>query len=558
MQRKLKSFWAFLFFLSIMVMCLSAPIPLCVAQGPEEIAYDDGVFESNRGYEPSWYQAVKFSIPPDGSPVWLIAAKFYIFAGDNNFTVHVLGSDASTELVTPFETAPGHKTTEWYEVDLPFEHIVTGDFYIAVEYLHNDPFLGYDTTNPDGRSFYGKPGNWSPFSDGDLGIRAVVLCGMPAIKQEFEWVESSGTFQTVNIFLTTRVRDALADMDEVLMSGPPLDGATLKIGDVNDARAEAVVERYDNIQYHYANGSNLPYHYNPVVKINLTNGWNITIESDYIECGNTITMVSPSGKISYVYGDPHLLQANGTQQQELAAPGNYIFDLEDGYILDLECMKMHEGFSIITKLNLTGPNDYTLIYGRNNDVRISGGTPGSPVLLTAGRAVQPETMEEQIKFIWDRGLLTNLTAVSEEALSAAGKPSLMFPYGFFSFNITELEAGEAVSLNLTLPYNIPSTAEYWKCPDGEGVDLSSQLGDNDGDNLLTLTLTDGGLGDDDGEADGLIVDQGGPGWPFPIDSEPVGGVIIPVDVPSLFTPYIIIVIVIAAAALGLIAAYKKH
>jgi hypothetical protein len=181
MRRKLKSFWAFLlFFLSIMVMCLSAPVPLCVAQAPEEIAYDDGVFESNRGYEPPWYQAVKFSIPSDCSPVRLTAAKFYIHSGDNNFIVHVFGSDGSTELVTPFETAPGHKADEWYEVDLTFEDIiVTGDFYIAVEYLHNDPYLGYDTTNPDGRSFYGSPALWLPFGDGDLGIRAVLLCGMP-------------------------------------------------------------------------------------------------------------------------------------------------------------------------------------------------------------------------------------------------------------------------------------------------------------------------------------------------------------------------------------------
>ena len=35
--------------------------------------------------------------------------------------------------------------------------------------------------------------------------------------------------------------------------------------------------------------------------------------------------------------------------------------------------------------------------------------------------------------------------------------------------------------------------------------------DDDGDNVLTLTLTDGGLGDDDGLPNGEIVDLGGPG-----------------------------------------------
>jgi len=183
MSKNRKGFWTFpvsLLIISITMICLSAYIPTCVAQGPEEIAYDDDGYESNRGYEPGWYQSVKFSLPTGCSQVRLITARFYIFIGDNNFIVHVLGSDGNTELITPFETAPGHKTEEWYEVDLtPKDIRVMEDFYIAVEYLHNDPYLGYDTTEPDGRSFFGKPGSWTPFSDGDLMIRAVVRAQIP-------------------------------------------------------------------------------------------------------------------------------------------------------------------------------------------------------------------------------------------------------------------------------------------------------------------------------------------------------------------------------------------
>ena len=32
-------------------------------------------------------------------------------------------------------------------------------------------------------------------------------------------------------------------------------------------------------------------------------------------------------------------------------------------------------------------------------------------------------------------------------------------------------------------------------------------------NVVTFTITDGGLGDDDLQANGTIVDQGGPGFP---------------------------------------------
>lgn len=49
------------------------------------------------------------------------------------------------------------------------------------------------------------------------------------------------------------------------------------------------------------------------------------------------------------------------------------------------------------------------------------------------------------------------------------------------------------------------------------------MGSNDGDNIITITLTDGGLGDDDNIVNGVILDAGGPGYPKP----PVGGVITP-------------------------------
>jgi len=39
------------------------------------------------------------------------------------------------------------------------------------------------------------------------------------------------------------------------------------------------------------------------------------------------------------------------------------------------------------------------------------------------------------------------------------------------------------------------------------------VGDNDGDTVITITLTDGGLGDDDKTANGVIVDDGGPSLP---------------------------------------------
>ena len=124
----------------------------------------------------------------------------------------------------------------------------------------------------------------------------------------------------------------------------------------------------------FSSVTNVPLYYDPVVDITLANGWTVSIHSHYDQWGNEVRITSPSGQTSIVYGDPHLLQAGGTQQQELAAIGNYVFDL-GGYTLDLSCAASNAGFSLITDLTLTGPNGYELTYGRNNEVRVSGGTP---------------------------------------------------------------------------------------------------------------------------------------------------------------------------------------
>lgn len=270
-----------------------------------------------------------------------------------------------------------------------------------------------------------------------------VHLGNQAIRQEFVWDESSGTFQTVNLYTVGEVDDFIADRDQVLQYGALGDGETIGttaayeywngtqwviLDDVTrydgyDERAEAIVTRYDNTfytqststyyeitgyqtlystSYSYRTERRDPYYYtytyssliptasvaqtgtfsiitnvpdtfDPVLEVNLANGWNVTVNSHYDVWGHEVQITSPDGAVTYVYGDPHLLQAGGTQQQELAALGNYVFDL-GGYSLDLSCMESNAGFSLVTDFTITGPNDYSLTYGRNGEVKIDGGT----------------------------------------------------------------------------------------------------------------------------------------------------------------------------------------
>ncbi|MEA2051780.1 MAG: choice-of-anchor U domain-containing protein [Euryarchaeota archaeon] len=140
------------------------------------------------------------------------------------------------------------------------------------------------------------------------------------------------------------------------------------------------------------------------------------------------------------------------------------------------------------------------------------------------RGIETATGTGIAYFSIDAGRMEDLKAIDESTLPADGKPHLGFLHGFFSFNITGLTPGQTVVVTLTLPDNVPVGTQYWKYHVDEGGWIRIPMGSDDGDNMLTITLVDGGLGDDDCVADGVIVDQGGPGvripWPELTKSAP--------------------------------------
>lgn len=96
----------------------------------------------------------------------------------------------------------------------------------------------------------------------------------------------------------------------------------------------------------------------------------------------------------------------------------------------------------------------------------------------------------------------------DPAIPQAGKPDLAIPYGLVGFKISGIEAGETVTVTLVFPYNIPTNAKYYKV-DTTGGWREIPFGSNDGDNTITLELTDGDSDTDgDGVADGIITDPG--------------------------------------------------
>jgi hypothetical protein len=107
-------------------------------------------------------------------------------------------------------------------------------------------------------------------------------------------------------------------------------------------------------------------------------------------------------------------------------------------------------------------------------------------------------------------MFQSAVAVDEGSLPATGKPAnVTFPYGFFAWTITGLNPGQSISMSLTHPAAVAAGAQYWKVINGNWIDATSLLSSDDGDNVLVLTITDGGLGDADGAVNGQISDPGG-------------------------------------------------
>ncbi len=136
--------------------------------------------------------------------------------------------------------------------------------------------------------------------------------------------------------------------------------------------------------------------------------------------------------------------------------------------------------------------------------------------------IETATGSGTAKLTSSAGTMTDIIAVSEDDLPAAGKPSgVVFPHGLFSFTITDLTPGQMVRVSLMLPSNVPAGTSYWKYQEGVGW-YSIPMGSNDGDKVIFINLTDGGLGDADGLVNGVIVDPGAPAFSSAPVLNPIG------------------------------------
>ena len=95
-----------------------------------------------------------------------------------------------------------------------------------------------------------------------------------------------------------------------------------------------------------------------------------------------------------------------------------------------------------------------------------------------------------------------------EASSLGNQPpgNLEFPYGVLQFTVSTCSTGTTATVNVTLP-EIPNFLSWFKHTDADGWDIypSSETG-----GIYSFDVTDGGMGDEDGIENGIIVDPSGP------------------------------------------------
>jgi hypothetical protein len=169
-----------------------------------------------------------------------------------------------------------------------------------------------------------------------------------------------------------------------------------------------------------------------------------------------------------------------------------------------------------------------------------GAGPGTGDAVSANVNYSPWTKQTPTStgtgtasFTPDTGTITGLTGVA----APAGAP-VSFPHGMFSFIVTGITG--QVTLTIELPGPMPVGSLWYKYNGGSWDPLP--IGDDDGDNIITVTLRDNISPDDEDVILGQITDQGGP------SPGAVGWETYSVDKTGVLLPWIALGLAIAAGA----------
>jgi hypothetical protein len=271
-------------------------------------------------------------------------------------------------------------------------------------------------------------------------------------------------------------------------------------------------------------------------------GWQLTlIDSGGIQSSGNSIAVDSAGKIHIVYhhipidwhtGNPQTLKyatnASGSWEKEVLDPDG---GMENAIAVDKNgdvhiSYASYNGVQYIWKMNGSdadhdgvarfeeqGPERNDSLYDGNGD-----GTPDSQQKNVS--SLHTNDGSDYVTFAVDNNLLalSDVTAIDNPAPSVIGSPPAdKVPYGFFSFKILGLDAGDSAIVRLYL-HGGPHIDTYYKY--GPTPDTTwhhwypfiydGNIGAEINGDTVILHLTDGRRGDHDIVANGIIVEPGGP------------------------------------------------
>jgi WD40 repeat protein len=155
------------------------------------------------------------------------------------------------------------------------------------------------------------------------------------------------------------------------------------------------------------------------------------------------------------------------------------------------------------------PDSTYLAIGHSNSPHVSIYKAPAPPVVSDGTV---NTGLGAVAFTTNVGSINGMTAVPlfDLGFSPSG---YSFPYGMFSFNITGLTPGGTAQVTIKFPKPLPLNTKFFKFQNGALIDCTPLI-TRINPYTLQLNVTDGGLGDADGLANGTIVDPGGPAIPL--------------------------------------------
>ena len=242
----------------------------------------------------------------------------------------------------------------------------------------------------------------------------------------------------------------------------------------------------------------------------------------------------------------HSLTVSSTDGGSVAQPGEATFTYEDGSVVDLVATPAigHHFVNWTGDVGTVGIVDSAeTTITMNGDYAIVANF--EPVAGVQSQCVRSATSTGEVCLTTSHGFIENLRAIPPHSL-----PSVLFPHGMFDFKITGLTPGQTVTLTIEFPSPLPIGTLWWKYDNGRWHGLPNES--DNGDNIMVITLTDGGTGDLDKAKDGVITDPGGPGNPMTVGWDGT-----PVHRSSVVAPWIAF-LATAIAATSLLAVMRRN